>query len=120
MREIKSNTVYKHFKNNYYATMGISKLQYWEIANKHEAGDVKVEYLKARHTETDKMILIWKFGDVYFHNKQSYEDEQLVLYKTLYDDTGIYARPLEMFASEVDKIKYPDVKQKYRFEEVIK
>ena len=48
--------------------------------------------------------------------------EKLVVYRCMDNNgktnhvDGIYARPLEMFLSEVDHEKYPDVKQKYRLE----
>ena len=49
--------------------------------------------------------------------KDSETLEEMVVYK--HEETGeIWVRPLSMFLSKVDKDKYPDVKQEYRFEKI--
>ena len=71
---------------------------------KHFKGDYYIVEDIAIHSETGEELVVYRcFDNV---GNTNHKD-------------GIYARPLEMFLSEVDHEKYPDVTQKYRFEEII-
>ncbi|MBP5647809.1 DUF1653 domain-containing protein [Candidatus Saccharibacteria bacterium] len=51
--------------------------------------------------------------DIAYHSETQ---EKMVIYRALYGNNKLWCRPYNMFLEKVDHQKYPNVKQKYRFE----
>ena len=75
-------------------------------------GDI-VKHFKREWEPQESTKYLYKVLAVAEHTETG---EMLVVYQALYAPFKICARPYEMFMGEVDREKYPRVKQCYRFE----
>ena len=76
------------------------------------AGDL-VRHFKRELVDPTTLEYLYKIITFASHTETG---EKLVIYQALYAPFKICARPYDMFVSEVDREKYPDIKQKFRFE----
>ena len=77
-------------------------------------GDI-VRHFKREWVSEDTSEYLYKVLAFASHTETG---ERLVIYQALYAPFKTCARPYAMFMSEVDREKYPDIRQKYRFEKV--
>lgn len=85
-----------------------------EIQREIRAGDI-VRHFKREWVSDETSEYLYKVLAFAQHTETG---EKLVIYQALYAPFKICARPYAMFMSEVDRQKYPDIKQQYRFEKV--
>lgn len=86
-----------------------------------KVGDI-VQHFKREILNDPTNLYLFKILGIAKHTETG---EKLVIYQALYEDDingvhfTIYARPYTMFFSKVDKKKYQNIKQKYRFEKYV-
>lgn len=79
-----------------------------------KAGDI-VRHFKREYVTQDSAEYLYKILAVGSHTENA---ERLVVYQGLYPPYKVCCRPYDMFISEVDREKYPDIRQIYRFEKL--
>ena len=116
--------IYRHFKKEkdgedmIYAVNGISiPITSEEYSEMSRSGKLEDRHF-FNHTEKECELMIIRMGECYYH-LSTIEPNKLVIYTALYADRKTYVRPLEMFLSRVDKIKYPNATQNFRLERVL-
>lgn len=90
------------------------KVEEESIERDIQVGDI-VQHFKREWVSADTSEYLYKVLAFAHHTETG---EKLVVYQGLYAPFKTCARPYAMFMSEVDREKYPDIKQQYRFEKV--
>lgn len=85
-----------------------------EVNRDIQIGDI-VKHFKREWVSADTSEYLYKVLAFAHHTETG---EKLVIYQGLYPPFKTCARPYAMFMSEVDREKYPDIKQQYRFEKM--
>lgn len=82
---------------------------------RHFKGELYFIFMLGHHSETKEEMVVYQALST--DNKMALNAGAEILSVAIKNPC---IRPLDMFMSEVDHVKYPDVKQKYRFEKVQK
>ena len=83
---------------------------------KFASGDI-IQHFKRETVDQNSMRYLYEFIGIAIHSETR---DRVVVYRALYGDKGLFVRPYEMFMEEVDHVKYPEIRQKYRFEKIRK
>ena len=75
-------------------------------------GDI-VQHFKRETVDQAGDMYLYEITDFAVHSETR---ERYVVYRALYADGGTFIRPYDMFMGEVDRVKYPNIRQTYRFE----
>ena len=81
-------------------------------------GDIVKHFKREGLTEEQKQTNQYLYKIIALDVKHTETGERFAIYQALYGNKEIFARPMDMFFSEVDREKYPYAKQKYRLEKV--
>lgn len=82
-----------------------------------KAGDVVKHFkreLAVKGNESDSLLYLYAI--ICIDGMDTETQERVVVYRALYGERKVFVRPYHNFMAEVDHEKYPQIKQKYRFE----
>lgn len=82
--------------------------------NRLHEGDIVKHFKRDEVKDAGTSNMLYRI--LYMNVMHTETKEPMVVYQALYAPYKVFTRPQEMFLSEVDREKYPDVKQKYRLE----
>ena len=83
---------------------------------KFASGDI-IQHFKRETVDKSSMQYLYEYIGVAMHSETR---DRMIVYRALYGEKGLFVRPYEMFMEEVDHEKYPEIRQKYRFEKTLK